>query len=104
MTKTMLVRGAVALLTLTALAGCDKSTPDQPAASENGAVPETNVTEATNTAAPAAPTQSVTTNATEAAVRDAPLPPDEQTQDDADATGMTSRVNRGEAPANSSIP
>ena len=104
MTKTMLVRGAVALLTLTALAGCDKSTPDQPAASENGAVPETNVTEGANTAAPAAPTQSVTTNATEAAVRDAPLPPDEQTQDDADATGMTSRVNRGEAPANSSIP
>ena len=104
MTKTMLVRGAAVLLGLTALAGCEKSPPDQPVANENGAVPETNVTEATNTAAPTAPTQSVTTNATEAVARDAPLPPDEQTQDDADATGMTSRVNRGEAPANSSIP
>ncbi|MEO6215531.1 MAG: hypothetical protein ABIO86_05845 [Sphingomonas sp.] len=104
MTKTKLVRGAAVLLALTALAGCDKSTPDQPVANENGAVPETNVTEATNAAAPTAPTQSVTTNATEAVARDAPLPPDEQTQDDADATGMTSRVNRGEAPANSSIP
>lgn len=104
MTKTMLVRGAAVLLALTALAGCDKSTPDQPVASENGAVSETNVTEATNTATPAATTHSVTTNATEAVARDAPLPPDEQTQDDADATGMTSRVNRGEAPANSSAP
>jgi hypothetical protein len=101
MTKTML-RGAAALLVLTALAGCDKSAPDQPAASENGAVPETNVTEPVNTAAPANMTHAVTSNASEAAeVRDAPTPPDEQTQDDADATGMTSRVSRGEAPANS---
>ena len=92
------------MLTLTPLAGCYNSTPDQPAATETGAVPDTNVTDVTNTATPVAPTQSVTTNATEAAVRDAPLPPDEQTQDDADATGMTSRVNRGEAPANSSVP
>jgi len=105
MTKTMLVRGAVALLALTALAGCDKSSPDQPAASENGGVPETNVVEPTNAATPAATAHSVTSNASEAAeVRDAPLPPDEQTKDDADATGMTSRVNRGEAPANSTIP
>lgn len=104
MTKTMLVRGAVAFLALAALAGCDKSAPDQPVASENGATPEANVTEPSNGASPAATTHSVTTNATEAVAREAPLPPDEQTQDDADATGMTSRVNRGEAPANSSIP
>ena len=104
MTKTMLVRGAVALLALVALAGCDKSTPDRPVASENGAVPETNVTEPANGATPAVPTHSVTSNATEAVAREAPLPPDEQTQDDADATGMTARVNRGEAPANSTIP
>jgi hypothetical protein len=101
MTKTML-RGAAALLALTALAGCDKSAPDQPAASENGAVPETNVTEPVNAAAPANTTHAVTSNASEAAeVREAPTPPDEQTRDDADATGMTSRVSRGEAPANS---
>ncbi len=105
MTKTMLVRGAVGLLALAALAGCDKSTPDQPVASENGAVPETNVTETTNAAAPVAATHTATTNASEAVVaREAPTPPDEQTQDDADATGMTSRVTRGEAPANSIAP
>ena len=102
MMKTMLVRGAAALLALTALAGCDKSTPDQPVANENGTVPETNVAEPINVAAPANTTHAVTSNSSEAAVaREAPLPPDEQTQDDADATGMTSRVNRGEAPANS---
>jgi hypothetical protein len=101
MTKTMLVRGAAVLLALTALAGCDKSAPDHPVASENGAVPETNVVEATNAAAPAAATHAATSNTSEAAVaREAPTPPDEQTQDDADATGMTSRVNRGETPAN----
>jgi hypothetical protein len=104
MTKTMLVRGAVGLLALAALAGCEKSAPDQPVASENGAVPETNVVEAANTTAPAAVTHSVTTNATEAVAREAPTPPDEQTQDDADATGMTSRVTRGEALANSTAP
>lgn len=102
MTKTTLVRGAVGLLALAALAGCDKSAPDQPVASDNAAVSETNVVEAANTAAPAAAaTQAVTTNASEAVARDVPIPPDEQTQDDADATGMTSRVTRGEAPANS---
>ncbi|MEO9130020.1 MAG: hypothetical protein ABI240_02300 [Sphingomonas sp.] len=100
MTKTM-VRGAAALLVLTALAGCDKAAPDQPVASENGAVPETNVVEPINEATPAAVTHAATSNASEAAVvREAPIPPDEQTQDDADATGMTSRVNRGEVPAN----
>ena len=101
MTKTMLVRGAVVLLALAALSGCEKSAPDQPVASENSDVPETNVVEATNAAAPAAATHAVTSNVSEAAaVREAPTPPDEQTQDDADATGMTSRVTRGEAPAN----
>ena len=101
MTKTML-RGAAALLVLTALAGCDKSAPDQPVANENGAVPETNVAEPADAATPANTTHAATTNASEAAeIREAPTPPDEQTQDDADATGMTSRVNRGEAPANS---
>jgi hypothetical protein len=102
MTKTML-RGAAALLVLTALAGCDKSAPDQPAASENGAVPETNVTEPANAAAPAVTAHSVTTNATEAVAREAPLPPDEQTQDDADATGMTARVRRDEAASNETV-
>ena len=101
MTKTMLVCRAAALLALTALAGCDKSAPDQPVANENGAVTETNVTEPANTAVPANTTHAVTSNASEAEVREAPTPPDEQTQDDADATGMTSRVSRGEAPANS---
>ena len=105
MTKTMLVRGAVGLLALAALAGCDKSPSDQPVASENGGVPETNVVEPVNAATPAATTRAVTSNASEAAVaREAPTPPDEQTQDDADATGMTSRVTRGEAPANSTAP
>jgi hypothetical protein len=104
MTKTMLVRGAAVLLALTALSGCDKPAPDQPVASDNGAVPETNVVEVTTNAATPAATHAVTTNASEAVVREAPTPPDEQTQDDADATGMTARVNRDGPPVNSTAP
>ena len=107
MKKTMLIRSAAfagGLLVLAALAGCDKPAPDQPVATDNSAVPETNVVEVTNAAAPAATAHADTTNASEALSREAPPPPDSQTQDDADATGMTSRVNRDQAPANDTAP
>lgn len=99
-----LVCGAAIAAGLLALAGCDKPAPDQPVANDNAAVPETNVVEATNAATPAATTHAVTSNASEAVAREAPRPPDEQTQDDADATGMTSRVNRDQPPANGTAP
>ncbi len=93
--------GAVIVAGLLALAGCNRSTPEQPEAADNGVVPETNVTTATNTAAPVAKAPSVTANASAPAeMRPEPSAPDAQTQDDADATGMTARVHRDDAPAN----
>jgi hypothetical protein len=108
---TKMVRGAamaaglLALAALAALSGCDKPAPDQPVASDNSAVPETNVVEVSNAAAPVTATHDMTTTSTsDAGSREAPPPPDAQTQDDADATGMTSRVNRDQAPANGTAP
>ena len=92
---------AAGLLALAALGGCDwlSPQPPKPEATEN-VVDET---PSSNAAEPAA-NVAIPTDVNAAAavdVRDAPPPPDAQTLDDADATGMTARVNRDEAPANS---
>ena len=94
---------AAGLVALAALAGCDSSTPDQPAPVEN----------AVNEEAPAevvvpveAPPPAETTNAATVDVepRETPPDPDAQTLDDADATGMTARVRRDEAETNETVP
>lgn len=96
---------AAALLALTALAGCDWFKPaPPPQTSENAnSVIEENVVEpplpVTNGTAPAE------TNAAAAAeLRDAPPAPDAQTQDDADAVGMTAHVKRDEGTGNTTAP
>ena len=93
---------AAGLLALAALGGCHKEEPEQPV---TNTVIETNVTDVTNEAAPAAKvTPSVTTNAVDSEVREAPPTPDVQTQDDADATGMTSHVQRDTETTNEATP
>lgn len=90
---------AAGLIALTALSGCEKSAPEQP-------VPENalNESEAENVVVPVETAPPETTNATaETEVRETPPDPDAQTLDDADATGMTSRVRRDEA-ANETAP
>jgi hypothetical protein len=96
---------ATALLALTVLGGCDWFKPaPPPKTSENVTTTiEENVVEpplpSTNGTVPAE------TNAAAAAeLRDAPLAPDAQTQDDADAVGMTAHVRRDEAPGNTNAP
>jgi hypothetical protein len=95
---------AASLLAVMALAGCSQSEPDQPPADTN-MIEDEGVTEPEAAAAPApAPAETVPTEpaATANAVepeREAPITPDEQMLDDADATGMTARVTRDEAPA-----
>lgn len=99
--KKMSVATAVVIGAGLALAGCNRSAPEQPADTDNAAVPETNVTTtASNVAAPVIKAPTVTANASEAIARPEPAAPDAQTQDDADATGMTSRVHRDDVPAN----
>lgn len=89
---------AAGVLALAALGGCHQEPPEQPV---SNTVVETNVTDITNDAAPAAKvTPPVTANAVDSEVREAPPPPDTQTQDDADATGMTSHVQRDTATTN----
>ncbi|HXH15874.1 MAG TPA: hypothetical protein VNJ10_07045 [Sphingomonas sp.] len=96
-------RAAIAggLLAAMALAGCSRSEPEQPPTDTN-MVEDTGVTE---TEAAPAPVETAPVEAPPPAPavveppREAPVAPDAQMQDDADATGMTSRVTRDEAPA-----
>lgn len=96
---------AAALLGLTALAGCSKPEPDAPVEMENSAVEALPTAEAT---ADPLPTPAVTAEPAPAALPDAnsaaaeaeTVAPDAQMLEDADATGMTARVTRDEAPAN----
>ena len=92
----------IALAALGALGGCDKLKPRQAPDSENRGIeaPEPTPTEAPPPSAPVAPPTSVITNASEADSREAPPEPDAQTQDDADATGMTARINRDDTATN----
>jgi len=91
---------AAGALALGALAGCEKSTPEPAAPVENvvnEAEPMNAVVVPEETPAPE------TTNLTVAEPREAPVDPDVQTLDDADATGMTARVNRDQPTANETV-
>ena len=102
MTISTRTRTAIAggLLAAMALAGCSSSEPEQPPTDTN-MVEDTGVTE---TEAAPAPVETAPVEAPPPAPavveppREKPIAPDEQMLDDADATGMTSRVNRDEAP------
>lgn len=86
---------AIAVAALTTLAACDKPAPpveetnNSTAAVEN--IDEPEAPPPANVAMPA------DANAATAEMRDAPPAPDAQTQDDADAVGMTAHVKRDEA-------
>ena len=103
MTISTRTRTAIAggLLAAMALAGCSRSEPEQPPTDVN-MVEDTGVTE---TEAAPAPVEAAPVEAPPVAPavvkppREKPVAPDEQMLDDADATGMTARVTRDEAPA-----
>lgn len=84
---------------LLALAGCSRSEPEQPAP-DNMTLEATPSAEPTPAAPPSAeptPEAPAITNTAAADVPpEAPVAPDAQMIDDADATGMTARVSRGE--------
>ncbi|KQN30422.1 hypothetical protein ASF00_06650 [Sphingomonas sp. Leaf34] len=96
---------AGALLAAMALAGCSRSEPEQPPTDVN-MVEDTGVTE---TEAAPAPVEAAPVEAAPAAPAvveppvEKPIAPDEQMLDDADATGMTARVTRDEAPAENEV-
>jgi hypothetical protein len=88
------------LLALTALAGCNNSTPESSAPVDNVA----NEAEPMNVVVPEETPAPETANAvTVEDTRETPPDPDAQTQEDADATGMTARVRRDET-ANETTP
>jgi hypothetical protein len=93
-----LTLASAAMLALAGLAGCSKSPPEQ-------AGNETEYNVAGGNAAAPSVVQPPVENAAENVAAADPLPPekpvpvDQQTLDDASATGMTSHVARGEEPA-----
>ena len=107
MTISTRTRTAIAggLLAAMALAGCSRSEPEQPPTDVN-MVEDTGVTE---TEAAPAPVEAAPVEAPPVAPavveppREKPVAPDEQMLDDADATGMTARVTRDEAPAENEV-
>ena len=107
MTISTRTRTAIAggLLAAMALAGCSRSEPEQPPTDVN-MVEDTGVTE---TEAAPTPVEAAPVEAPPAAPavveppREKPVAPDEQMLDDADATGMTARVTRDEAPAENEV-
>jgi len=102
MTISTRTRTAIAggLLAAMVLAGCSRSEPEQPPTDTN-MVEDAGVTETEAAPAPveAAPVEAAPpAPAVVEPPREKPVAPDEQMLDDADATGMTSRVTRDEAP------
>lgn len=88
--KTLLALAVPALLA--ACSGSER----EPAPVDDNEVEMLDVTnEAANVAEPPAPTPTPTPDAVNTTA-EAPVPPEEQVQDDADATGMTARVTREE--------
>ncbi|MEG8024668.1 hypothetical protein QP162_09795 [Sphingomonas aurantiaca] len=107
MTISTRTRTAIAggLLAAMALAGCSRSEPEQPPTDVN-MVEDTGVTEteAAPTPVEAAPVEAPpVAPAVVEPPREKPVAPDEQMLDDADATGMTARVTRDEAPAENEV-
>lgn len=90
---------AIALLAASAiaLAACSGSNDEQQPAAETN-VTDLNVTSAeiANISTEAPPATRIDNTAAEVPVPVATLTTDEQTQDDADAAGMTAKVDRGE--------
>jgi PBP1b-binding outer membrane lipoprotein LpoB len=110
MTISTRTRTAIAggLLAAMALAGCSRSEPEQQPTDVN-MVEDTGVTE--SEAAAATPVEAAPVEVAPPAPavveppREKPVAPDEQMLDDADATGMTSRVTRDEEPTqNEDVP
>ena len=102
MTISTRTRTAIAggLLAAMVLAGCSRSEPEQPPTDTN-MVEDAGVTETEAAPAPveAAPVEAAPpAPAVVEPPREKPVAPDEKMLDDADATGMTSRVTRDEAP------
>ena len=96
------IAGVMAAATL-ALAACSNPEPEQSAEDSNAV--ETIAPDEAPTAAPSAeepvPVAEPATNSAAIDVPpEAPVAPDAQVLEDADATGMTARVSRDEAPAN----
>lgn len=104
MTISTRTRTAIAggLLTAMALAGCSRSEPEQQQPTDTNMVEDTGVTESEAAApTPVEPAPVEVAPPAPAVVeppREKPVAPDEQMLDDADATGMTSRVTRDEEP------
>ena len=100
--------GAALAAGLLLLAACSRSEPEQPL--EGNMTEQAPMDEATPDALPSAePTESLppTVDANTAAIDvppEAPVAPDAQMIEDADATGLTARVSRDEAPANDQAP
>ena len=99
-----LARPALVLAPLALLAACSGDEPAPPP--EDNGVEMLDVTNEATNVEEAPLTMNTPAPLNETAAEDPPVvPPDEQIQADADATGMTARVNRDsedEAPANSS--
>jgi len=96
------IAGVLAAATLT-LAACSSPEPEQPPEEANAV--ETVAPDEAPTAAPTLeePAPAVEPETNSAAIDvppEAPVAPDAQVLEDADATGMTARVSRDEAPAN----
>lgn len=95
---------ATALLALTMLGGCDWFKPAPPPETTNNSMAVENVDEPDDTAPPINAATPADTNAATAELRETPPAPDAQTQDDADAVGMTAHVRRDEGTGNTTAP
>jgi hypothetical protein len=102
MTMRKKIATATALIALTTLAACDKPAPPPETVNNVAAVENIDEPEAPPPANVAAPAESNAAAAAE--LREVPPAPDVQTQDDADAVGMTAHVRRDEPVTNSSNP
>jgi predicted small lipoprotein YifL len=99
--------GTVLAATLLSLAACSRSEPEQAPSAENFAAEDAPLAEPTTSADVPVAEPSAAEARAEAANSamidvppEAPIAPDAQVLDDADATGMTARVSRDEAVAN----
>ncbi|WP_380877510.1 hypothetical protein ACFB49_13140 [Sphingomonas sp. DBB INV C78] len=99
----MVVRSA-AVATLVLVAACSGSS-DEVAPEANVEENVVNVSDVPELPADnqVAPEPVVETNTADATPPEAPVPPDAQMLDDADATGMTARVNRDAAAENGAV-
>lgn len=93
---------ATALAAAAALAACSGGS-EEAAPAEN-AVNEMELTEDLPAENLAEPEPVVTENTTPPPVAEAPLPDEEQIQDDAESVGMTARVQRGDSADNQAAP